>query len=601
MIDLSEKRMSRPMGGDGRQNARLLKILLENSADGVLLLDRRGVIRGVNDACTLLTGYTTRELKNRHIRRFWKHEGVGDQLTTIGDALWFRGYWIGHITLPVKRGGTARFSLRVMAVLPDQGPVRTIVAQLGRIDGGAAVPALLFDPMSEHGSERPLSTESSDSTWDPLTGLPNLALFQDRLRQALSQAARRQHAVGLIFLDLDNFAVINDSLGRERGDEALREVARRLARCLRTSDSVARIGSDEFALLLIDIDDVTAAVRNVSVVARKLHEILDEPIVMGSTELRVSAAMGITLSPQDGHEAAQLLKNAATALSHARRRGRNNYQFFSQEMTETAKRRFAMETSLRHAIEREELVLYYQPQVDLDTGLVVGAEALVRWRHPERGLVSPMEFIPVAEETGLILPIGEWVLRTACRQLADWGRMGLPMIRVGVNLSALQFQRQDLVKIVDSCLKETGIDPQCLDLEITESAIMEDVQKAVDVLNRISAMGVKLSIDDFGTGYSSLSQLRHFPFKTLKIDRSFIRSIENNPGDAAIVSAIIAMAHSLHQTVIVEGLETDAQLEIMRNLNCNEMQGYLFSAPTSAEAFTEMLRCGASLSPKEGV
>ncbi|MBF0261365.1 MAG: EAL domain-containing protein [Magnetococcales bacterium] len=592
---------NRPMGGEGRQNARLLKILLENSAEGVLLVDRRGVIRGVNDACTLLTGYTTRELKNHHIRRFWKHEGAGDQLTTIGDALWFRGYWIGRINLPVKRGGTVAFTLKVMAVLPDHGPVRTIVAQLGRAEGTALIAN--NEPMHDADTVgvRPLSSDQSDSTWDSLTGLPTMSLFQDRLRQALSQAARRQHAVGLIFLDLDNFAIINDSLGRERGDEALREVSRRLARCLRTSDSVARIGSDEFALLLIDIDDVTAAVRNVSVVARKLHEILDEPIVMGSTELRISAAMGITLSPQDGHEAPQLLKNAATALSHARRRGRNNYQFFSHEMTETAKRRFAMETSLRHAVEREELVLYYQPQVDLDTGLVVGAEALVRWNHPERGLVSPLEFIPVAEETGLILPIGEWVLRTACRQLAAWGRMGLPMIRVGVNLSALQFQRQDLVKIVGSCLQETGIDPECLDLEITESAIMEDVQKAVEVLNRISAMGVKLSIDDFGTGYSSLSQLRHFPFKTLKIDRSFIRSIEDNPGDAAIVSAIIAMAHSLHQTVIVEGLETDAQLEIMRSLHCNEMQGFLFSAPTSAEVFTEMLRCGTSLSPKEGV
>ncbi|MBF0417455.1 MAG: diguanylate cyclase, partial [Magnetococcales bacterium] len=448
MINLAEKQNTRLGGGDGRQNARLIKILLENSSEGVLLLDRRGVIRRVNDACALMTGYTARELKNRHIRRFWKNEGVGDQLTTIGDALWFRGYWIGHIQLPVKRGGVLPFALRVMAVLPERGPVRTIVAQLGRIEGSSPVPRPV--PMSMSGSmvesfsELAVKSEQSDSTWDPLTGLPNLPLFQDRLRQALSQAVRRQHAVGLIFMDLDNFALINDSLGRERGDEALREVARRLARCLRTSDSVARIGSDEFALLLIDIDDVDAAVRNVSVVARKLHEILDEPIIMGGTELRISAAMGITLSPQDGHEAPQLLKNAATALSHARRKGRNNYQFFSQEMTETAKRRFAMETSLRHAIERDELVLYYQPQVDLHSGQVVGAEALVRWKHPERGLVSPLEFIPVAEETGLILPIGEWVLRTACRQLAAWGRMGLPMIRVGVNLSALQFQKQDL-------------------------------------------------------------------------------------------------------------------------------------------------------------
>ncbi|MBF0212742.1 MAG: EAL domain-containing protein [Magnetococcales bacterium] len=583
MINPTDLKNVREPVGNSRQEARLLKILLENSQDGVLLMDRRGIIIRANDAFALMTGFALREVVGRHVRRFWSDRVL---LTVVNDALWHRGYWMGTLNLPLKRGGTAAFSVKVLAVLPDTGAVRMLVVQLAKAE---RLPTVMREADHE-----------PDSAWDPLTGLPTMALFQDRLRQAVSQAQRRHYAVGLIFMDLDNFNLVNDSLGRERGDLALREVANRLAKCLRTSDIVARIGADEFALLLVDIDDVTAAVRNVSVVARKLYELLDEPIRLpGGNEIRLSAAMGITLSPQDGIDPQQLLKNSATALSHAKRKGRNNYQFFSQEMTETARRRFAMENSLRYAVERSELVLYYQPQVDLKSGRVVGAEALVRWNHPERGLVSPLEFIPVAEETGLILPIGEWVLRTACRQLATWKAMGLPMIRVGVNLSALQFQRQDLVKIVESCLEETGIDPKYLDLEITESAIMEDVQKTVAVLNRISALGVKLSIDDFGTGYSSLSQLRHFPFKTLKIDRSFVRSIENNAGDAAIVSAIIAMAHSLDQTVVVEGLETDAQLDIMRRLHCNEMQGYLFSAPTCVEEFTEMLRRGTSLPASE--
>ncbi|MBF0342011.1 MAG: EAL domain-containing protein [Magnetococcales bacterium] len=566
--------------GDARQDTRLLKILMENSEDGVLLLDHRGVVKHLNAAVFVLTGHAIRRVRGRHVSRFWNDDSARAQLPLIEDALWFEGYWMGTIDLSLKKGGVASFAVKILAVLPEQGSVRLYVVQLTR---------------QERAAQRRESASDAQSPWDPLTGLPTLALFQDRLRQALSQAARRQYAVGLIFMDLDNFALVNDSLGRDRGDDALREVARRLARCLRTSDSVARIGPDEFALLLVDIDDLSSAVRNVGVVARKLYELLEEPILLGGSEIRLSAAMGISLSPQDGLDPQLLMKNTATALSHAKRKGRNSYQFFSQEMTETARRRFAMENSLRHALERDELVLYYQPQVDLKSGRVVGAEALVRWRHPERGLVSPLEFIPVAEETGLIIPIGEWVLRTACRQLARWKQMGLPMIRVGVNLSALQFQRQDLFKVVESCLEETGIDPKYLDLEITESAIMEDVQKAVAVLNRISALGVKLSIDDFGTGYSSLSQLRHFPFKTLKIDRSFVRSIESNAEDAAIVSAIIAMAHSLDQTVVVEGLETDAQLDIMRRLQCNEMQGYLFSAPTSVEEFTEMLRRGACL------
>ncbi|MBF0126651.1 MAG: EAL domain-containing protein [Magnetococcales bacterium] len=563
-------------------DAQFLKILLENSGESVALIDHKGVIVRVNSAFSLLTGLQNREVRGRHILRFLRAADQSAQVGEMVDSLWQQGNWMGSLLVPDKQGEPLPTLVKVTAILPTRGPVRRYVAQLSRQPG-------------VHALAEPGVGSENDTSWDPLTSLPNRALFKDRLRQTLSQAARRQFAVGLIFLDLDNFSLLNDSLGRSWGDQALRVVAQRLSKCLRTSDSVGRIGPDEFALLLADIDDVSLAVRNIGVVARKIYELLDEPVVLAQTEIRLSAAIGITLFPQDAISAESLLKCAETALDHARRRGRNNYQFFSSEMAETARRRFALENSLRYAVEREQLQLFYQPQVDLKSGLVVGAEALARWFHPERGMISPMEFIPVAEETGLIVPLGEWVLRTACRQLAEWGRMGLPLIRVGVNLSALQFQRQDLVQLVESCLAETGIDPRCLDLEITESAIMEDVQKTVAILNKISALGVRLSIDDFGTGYSSLSQLRHFPFQTLKIDRSFLRGIENNAGDAAIVSAIIAMAHSLNQSVIVEGLETEAQLAIMRRLRCNEMQGFLFSAPTSAAQFTEMLQRGKSL------
>jgi diguanylate cyclase (GGDEF)-like protein len=396
-----------------------------------------------------------------------------------------------------------------------------------------------------------------------------------------------------MLLDLDRFKLINDSLGHKVGDQVLRTVASRLHSCLRTSDTVARVGADEFALLLSDINGEAEAVRNAGLVARKIYESLAKPLPLGEVDVELSTAMGITLFPQDGQGVRDLMKFAETALGHARQKGWNSYQFFSAEMTETARKRFALESSLRGALDRGELCLFYQPQVELSTGRVIGAEALIRWRDPKRGLISPAEFIPVAEETGLIVPIGEWVLRTACRQLAEW--MKLERIRVGVNISAAQFQRQNLDVLVKQLIDEYHLEPNLLDLEITESAIMADVQRAVATLNKISALGVRLSIDDFGTGYSSLSQLRQFPFQTLKIDRSFVKDIGTDSSDAAIVSAIIAMAHSLNQTVIAEGLETSEQLAIMRKLQCNEMQGYLFSAPVPPEVLTKLLSDGKRL------
>ncbi|MBF0359031.1 MAG: EAL domain-containing protein [Magnetococcales bacterium] len=567
------------VGKDTSFDEKMLRLLLENSLEGVLLVDRRGVVIKVNQAFSAMTEIKQDFIEGRSIFRLFNDEGVKELFEQIRNDLWHDGFWQGDLDKNLVNNQSFRAFLKVSAILPKSGPVRHYLCQL--VEDGT------FN----------LSRSNSHllSARDPLTKLANKPVFVDRLQRAIATAARYDKSVGVMILDLDRFRQINDSLGVASGDKLLCIVAERLTKCLRDSDSVARIGADEFGLLLSDIDEGPGAVRNSGFVAQKVYEALAESVRFGGKNVEITAALGITLYPQDGKNPEELLQNAETALGHARRGSRNNYQFFSHKMADVARRRFALESSLRQAVENSELSIYYQPQLNMKSGKIIGAEALLRWIHPEHGVISPVEFIPVAEETGLILPIGDWVIRTACRQMAIWRDMKLSAIRVGVNLSAVQFQRQDIEKIIRESLEETSIDPANLDLEITESAIMDDVPKAVLMLNRIGDMGVKLSIDDFGTGYSSLSQLRHFPFKTLKIDRSFVTSIVEDDGNRAIVNAIIAMAHSLNQTVIVEGIETDAQLDIMRNLHCNEMQGYIFSAPVPADTFTKMLKSGEKL------
>ncbi|MBF0193576.1 MAG: bifunctional diguanylate cyclase/phosphodiesterase [Magnetococcales bacterium] len=564
---------------EGSFDEKLLNLLLENSLEGVMLVDRHGIVCRVNQAFVTMTSLGQDSIESKSVVRMLKTGNINDFFDPIREGLWQDGFWQGDIQQTLVNDRIIKGFLKVSAVLPKSGPVRYYLCQL-----------------AEHGHlELVRAGGQAITARDNLTKLATLPVFTDRLLQAVANAHRQEQSVGVMILDLDRFHQVNDSLGTKLGDELLCLIAGRLTNCLRDSDSVARIGADEFGMLLSDIDEGPGAVRNSGFVAQKVYEALAQPVELGGKSIEVTAAVGITLFPQDGRNPEELLNNAKTALSHARQGSRNNYQFFSHKMADVARRRFALESSLREAVEGGQLHLYYQPQIDLKTGKIIGAEALLRWIHPEQGVISPVEFIPVAEETGLILPIGDWVIRTACRQVAIWRDMNLPPVRVGVNLSAVQFQRQDIEKVVKESLAETGIDPGYLDLEITESAIMDDVKKAVLILNRIGDMGVKLSIDDFGTGYSSLSQLRHFPFKTLKIDRSFVNAIANDEGDKAIVNAIIAMAHSLNQTVIVEGVETVAQLEIMQNLNCNEMQGYLFSAPVKVDKFTELLKNGVEL------
>lgn len=434
--------------------------------------------------------------------------------------------------------------------------------------------------------------------FDTLTDLPNRTLFKDRLNQSIELARRSGKMVGVIFLDLDRFKNINDTLGHDTGDLLLKAVGERISGCLRSSDAVgrphvaepfavlSRLGGDEFSILLAEMDNM----HDVAKVARRLAEDLSEDFVVDGHEVFVTASTGVSLFPHDGDNAETLLKNADIAMYHAKEQGRDNLQFYNQAMNATAFERLAMENSLRKAVERKEFLLYYQPLVDLSTGAVNGVEALIRWRHPELGMVPPGDFIPMAEETGLITPIGEWVLKTACIQGMEWRKTGLSPIRIGVNLSAHQLRKKDIVGTIRDILDETGFDPHCLELEVTESAVMHNPEAAVNTLNSFKAMGIQIAIDDFGTGYSSLSYLKRFPIDVLKIDRSFVKDISTDSDDAAITMAVIAMAEQLKLKTIAEGVETQEQLKFLRDNTCDEIQGYLVSPPVPAEKVIQFLR-----------
>ena len=427
--------------------------------------------------------------------------------------------------------------------------------------------------------------------YDALTGLPNRTLFNDRLRQAMIDANRHERLVGVVFLDLDRFKNINDSLGHETGDVLLKAVGERLLGAVRKGDTVARLSGDEFTFVLADIGHVDDVAR----VAQKILDVFTNPFYIGDREFYVTASLGITLYPFDEKDAQGLLRNADVAMYRAKEAGRNSYQFYTTEMTAKAEEMLSLENDLRHAVERHELFLEYQPVVGTRDGGVIGVEALLRWRHPQRGPIPPMQFIPMAEETGLIVPIGEWVLRTACAQTKTWLQNGAPALRLAVNLSARQFQQVKLEAVVEKILHETGLPASALELEITETVIMQHAETTIATLKRLSTTGVTFAIDDFGTGYSSLSYLKRFPIDAVKIDRSFVRDIPGDPDDMAIAKAIVTMAHSLGIRVIAEGVETPEQLGFLREQECDAIQGYYFSRPVAPEEITRMLHEGGRL------
>jgi diguanylate cyclase (GGDEF)-like protein len=424
--------------------------------------------------------------------------------------------------------------------------------------------------------------------YDSLTGLPNRTLLHDRLHLAISQASRDRNLLGVLMLDLDRFKHINESMGHLAGDKLLKAVAGRLQVCLRDSDTLARLGGDEFVVILVGV----AHEEDIATVAKKILAVVSEPFYVEGTEIFSTCSIGIAVYPMDGEDSHTLMKHADMAMYQAKGVERNNFQFFSSEMNNLVMERMMLESSMRKGLERGEFFLVYQPQVDARTGEIFGMEALVRWQHPDMGLLSPDRFISLAEENGLIIPLGEWVLNCACRQNKAWQDQGFPPMRVAVNLSGKQFGQYHLDEVVAATLLETGLDARWLELELTESVIMKDAAQSTVLLNKFKMMGISLAIDDFGTGYSSLAYLKNFPISRLKIDRSFVRDLTTNPDDAAIARIIIDIARSLNLCVIAEGVETRAQMQFLSFNNCVEMQGYHFSRPVPAEEFTELLRNG---------
>lgn len=441
------------------------------------------------------------------------------------------------------------------------------------------------------------------SNFDALTGLANRSLFVDRLNQAIASALRQTHKVVVVVLGLDYFKLVNESLGYSTGNELLKIISDRLRGCVRGSDTVARLGGDEFALIFTEslsglgdghsphhprnANDETEP--GTAELLQRIMKAVSASLMLADRELHVTCSMGVSLYPRDGTDSEALLKAASAALNNAKRVGSNNFQFFTVDLSAKIQARLALQGQLRLAVEREEFVLHYQPQVDLASGRIVGMEALIRWNHPELGLVPPVQFIGLAEETGLIVPMGAWVIRTACAQSKAWERQGLGKFRMAVNVSVRQFAQPDLVEYIAAVLAETGLDPQSLEIELTESLVMNDVDRSIDILQRLKAIGLQMSIDDFGTGYSSLAYLKRFPIDLLKIDQAFVRDIETSLDDTAIVKAIISMAHSLGIRVIAEGVETEAQCNFLRLNMCDEIQGYFFSRPVDSARIMELL------------
>lgn len=545
--------------------------IIANMMSSLIVIDPAGRITRVNKSTSALLGYTEAELNGQRIDMIFyeKRPSPGGWLGTLMQ----KGFLSDIETTYRSRDG------RIIPVWFSGSVMRD--AQ-NKIEGIVCV--------AQDITERKESMERLNHlvNHDTLTTLPNRTLFSDRLNQALAGAHRRKRIVAILCLDLDRFKNINDTLGHAMGDLLLQTVAGRLMDCVREDDTVARLGGDEFVFLLDEI----SRPEDVGKIAKKILESFSEPMLLKGHELFITTSIGISLYPSDGETSEALLKNADTAMYRAKEQGRNNYQLFAAEMNVKTVEYLNLETHLRYALELKELTLCYQPMIASETGRLTGMEVLLRWNHSELGVIPPSEFIPIAEETGLIGQIGLWVLQTACAQNKAWQRAGFAPFRVSVNLSARQFDNKTLSEKVRHVLEETELDPIYLGLELTEGIIMKNPEVAIETLRAFQSLGIEISIDDFGTGYSSLNYLKRFPVNTLKIDKSFVQDISNDPDDAAIIKAVIAMGHSLNLKIVAEGVETVAQLDFLRTMQCDFIQGYLFSRPLSSAAITDLLKQG---------
>jgi diguanylate cyclase (GGDEF)-like protein/PAS domain S-box-containing protein len=551
---------------------RQLSSALEQTADTVTITDRNGLIEYVNPAFTATTGFRIDEAIGKRPSLVKS----GKQGSEFYRHLWqtiLRGEVFSEVFVNRNKDGALYYEEKTITPLKNAAGEITHFVATGRDITERMQTQERLQFLAHH---------------DPLTELPNRALFLDRLKQSLARARWHERLVAVLFLDLDRFKTINDTLGHDAGDRLLQELATRLNGVLRDGDTVARFGGDEFVLLLSDI----AVSSDIGMIAQKVLDTLRPPFTVGENVLHVSASLGISLYPGDGEDSATLLKNADTAMYRAKDLGRNNYQFYSAEMSARAFERLTLENSLRHALERREFMLYYQPQVDVSSGRITGVEALLRWRHPDFGLVSPSDFVPLLEDTGLIGAVGDWVIESACAQLAAWHRQGRNRLRMAVNLSTRQLNDPNLARRIEHILKNHEIDAACLELELTESALVHPGVAGIELLDSLERLGVRLAIDDFGTGYSSLGYLRRLPIRTLKIDRSFVRDIPHDADDVAITRAIVTLGQSLRLALVAEGVETEAQRDFLRTLGCEVLQGFLFSRPLPAEELEPLLVTG---------
>ena len=542
---------------------RTLSSAIEQTDDAVMITDLNGIVEYVNPAYERISGFSSQEVL-----------GETPNLVNSGhhDAMFFATLWetIGSgdtffdVFINRRKDGQLYYEEKTITPVRDEdGKLLHYVATGKDIS------------MRMEAQER----LSHLAHHDVLTDLANRALLRDHLDEALAQAQRNDHMVALLYLDLDRFKTINDSLGHSVGDSLLQAVAQRLRDCIRKGDTIARLGGDEFTVLLPSVNDVDVPAH----VAQNVLETLRPSIAVDGHDVFVNASIGITIYPDDGETAEYLLRNADLAMYRAKSAGGNTYEFFTEDMTVQTVRRLDLEHKLRYALERNEFTLYYQPRADLQSGRICGFEALLRWQQPELGNVAPEDFIPVLEETGLIIPVGEWVIRTVCSFTQNLRATGLEAVRVAVNLSARQFRDNNLVKFIEQCLQDSGLEGRHLELEITESLLVENIDTTTTMLRVLHAMGIHISIDDFGTGFSSLAYLKRFPIDTLKIDRAFVRDVTSNTDDKAIVTAIISMSRSLGYSVTAEGVETKEQLAFLRLQGCDEIQGYFLSRPLSTE------------------
>jgi len=544
---------------------RLAGEVIESLAEGVAIIDEHFCITSINPAYTAISGYTPKDLLGKSPKNHTVLSKDGDLFGEMWRALQKRGHWESEYWNQHKNGDKYAERLSVTTITNSENDIHQYAVIISDIT------------KRKQDEERILY----QANYDNLTGLPNRSLFVDRLNQSIVTMGRSKKNLGLLFIDLDGFKLVNDTLGHAVGDLLLQEASKRLSDCIRTGDTVARLGGDEFTIIMPNLDEP----KNAPLLAQRVLDALSEPFSLGGHETFVSGSIGITVFPDDAKDAQTLLKNADAAMYLAKEKGKANYQFFTSDMNNQVQERLVVKTGLTKALESQEFKLLYQPKLDLLNNRIIGAEALMRWESPELGLVSPVKFIPILEETGMVIEVGAWAIRKACEQHLQWLEQGIPPIKIAVNLSARQLRDTSFVDIVKSALKDYGLPPSALEIEITESMIMSDARVIVAALEELHDFGINISMDDFGTGYSSLSYLKRFPIDTIKIDRSFVSDIHNSHDDAEIIHTIINMGQNLNRRIIAEGVEMKEQLDILKEFNCDEIQGYFFSKPLEHGVF----------------